>query len=312
MKLLVTGGAGFIGSNLVDKLIELNHEVAVLDNLRSGKKENINSKAEFFQIDICESDKVEEVVSQFKPEVIFHLAAQNEVPYSMTHPLEDQDINIVGTINLLEAARKDNVKKVVYSNTGGAFYGDISEDKLPIKEDELILKPTSFYGVSKQSAEIYLKLYANLYGIIGISLRYSNVYGPRQDGNKEAGVVAIFTEKLLKKEQPKIFGDGTKTRDYVYVGDVVDANILALDLNQSDYFNISTGVRKSVNEIFETIEGELNTNLKPEFVGDRLGDVEHNSLDPLKAKEILKWEPSLSFEDGIKKTIKFYLNNSKV
>ncbi len=310
MIILVTGGAGFIGSNLVDKLIDLGHEVIIIDNLRSGKKENINSKVQFFQEDICDKEKIDQIFEQFKPEVIFHLAAQNEVPYSISHPFEDQQINILGTINLLEAARKNDIKKFIYANTGGAFYGDVEENKLPIKEDELVLKPTSFYGVSKLSAEIYLKLYSNLYGIIGISLRYSNVYGPRQDGNKEAGVVAIFTEKLLKKISPTIFGDGTKTRDYTYVEDVVNANIAALDSNQTNYYNISTGKTTSVLEVFNAIEKELNTNLQPIFGPERIGDASHSCLDPAKAKQYLDWVAETNFLDGIKKTVEYYQSKS--
>lgn len=309
MRCLVTGGAGFIGSHLVDKLIELNHEVAVVDNLRSGKKEFLNSKASFFEEDITDKDDLEKVFSQFNPEIIFHLAAQNEVPYSMDHPLEDLEINILGTFNLLEAARKIGTKQFIYSNTGGAFYGDVPEEKLPIREDELIIKPTSFYGVSKGCAESYVKLYGSLFNIKWVSLRYSNVYGPRQAGNKESGVVAIFTEKLLKGEQPTINGTGFNTRDYVYVMDVVDANIKAMEFLGSDYFNISTGVRTSNVEVFETIGGELKTNLKPNFGPQRPGDALHNSLSPKKAKDLLGWEPKTDFKTGVHLTVQYYLNN---
>lgn len=308
MKCLVTGGAGFIGSHIQDKLIEGGHEVAVLDNLRSGKEENINPKSEFLRVDITDKEALFKAFSAFKPEAVFHLAAQNEVPYSMEHPLEDEQINIAGMINLLEACRETGVKKVIYSNTGGAFYGDVPEDHLPIKEDEPVLKPSSFYGVSKLSAEYYLKLYGNLYGIAWVSLRYSNVYGPRQSGNREAGVIAIFTEKLLKKEQPVINGDGLHTRDYVYVEDVADSNIKALDFDRSDFFNISTGLRTSNNQVFETIEQELKTGIEPKYGPDRPGDTRHNSLSPKKAIEVLNWEPKTDFKTGVKLTVNYYLN----
>ncbi len=308
MKCLVTGGAGFIGSHIQDKLVELDHEVAVLDNLRSGKEENINPKSTFLKVDITDKEAVLKAFSEFKPEAVFHLAAQNEVPYSMEHPLEDEQINITGMINLLEACRETGVKKVIYSNTGGAFYGDVPEDHLPIKEDEPVLKPSSFYGVSKLSAEYYLKLYGNIFKLAWVSLRYSNVYGPRQSGNREAGVVAIFTEKLLNKEQPVINGDGLHTRDYVYVGDVADANLKAVEFNSSDYFNISTGLRTSNNQVFKTIEEVLKTGLEPKYGPDRPGDTRHNSLSPKKAIELLNWEPKTDFKTGVKLTVNYYLN----
>lgn len=306
MKLLVTGGAGFIGSHLVDKLIDLEHEVAVVDNLKTGKKENVNPKASFFEVDIIDKENLGKVFNDFKPEIVFHLAAQNEVPYSMDHPFEDARVNILGTMNVLESSKVVGVKKIIYSNTGGAFYGDVEKGDLPIKEDQIINKPTSFYGVSKLSAEYYLKLFSNLYEIIGISLRYSNVYGPRQQGNKEAGVVAIFTQNLLKGKKPVVFGDGTNTRDYIFVSDVVDANIKALDFNQTNYFNISTGVRTSVMEVFYAIEENLKSGLQPELAPPRKGDPSHNSLDPKKAKDILNWEPKVGFKEGIKKTTDYY------
>lgn len=302
----MTGGAGFIGSHLQDKLIELGHEVAIVDNFRSGKKENLNPKASFFEVSVTNKQELDQVFQNFKPEAVFHLAAQNEVPYSMDHPFEDEQINIVGTMNLLEACVANGVKKIIYSNTGGAFYGEVPEDKMPVKEDELVLKPTSFYGVSKQAAELYLKLYGNLHNLSWVSLRYANVYGPRQDGNKEAGVVAIFTQKLLNKEQPTINGNGQHTRDYIYIGDVVEANLKALENTCNDYFNISTGVQTSNLEVFETVESEFQTGFKPNFGPDRPGDVLKNALDPKKTKEKLNWEAKNNFAQGVKLTVNYY------
>lgn len=326
MKCLVTGGAGFIGSHIVDRLVELGHEVAVLDSLRSGKEENLNSQVKFFRGDVRDAEFLKSTFSDFLPEVIFHLAAQNDVPTSMENPYEDQDINIVGMMRLMDAARDFGVKKVIYTNTGGAFYGDVEESHLPIKEDEPPLKPTSYYGVSKLCAEYYLRLYGNMYKIPWISLRYSNVYGPRQDGNKEAGVVAIFTTKLLNGEIPTINGDGSHTRDYIYVGDVVEANVKALDYEsnteddpldsytrsgtiartESPYFNIATGVEVSNLEVFETIAEELGKDIKPNFGLARAGDVLHVTLDPSKAEKILGFKAKIDFKEGVKLTIDYY------
>lgn len=309
MKVLITGGAGFIGSHIQDKLLEQEHEVAILDNLRSGKKENINEKSKFYEVDITDKEKLEEALQEFKPEAIFHLAAQNEVPYSMEHPYEDATTNILGMMNLCEVAVKAGVKKIIYSNTGGAYYGDVDESELPIEEDHLIAKPTSFYGVSKATAEQYLKLYAYLHDLKFVSLRYSNVYGPRQAGNKEAGVVAIFTSKMINREVPTINGKGDFTRDYIYVEDVADANIKALYYQKNDYFNIATGERISVQEVFDVIANELALNEKPNYGPDRPGDARHNSLSIKKAKEKLEWSPKFTFNQGIKKTIEYYRDN---
>ena len=306
MKALVTGGAGFIGSHIQDRLVELGHEVAVLDNLRSGKRENLNSEVKFYEVDITNVEKVRETLVDFSPEVVFHLAAQNEVGYSMEHPYEDQNMNIVGMMNLLEGCRGAGVKKVVYSNTGGALYGEVVDSDLPILEDLPIKRPTSFYGASKLGAETYLKLYGNLYGLNWVSLRYANVYGPRQDGNKEAGIVAIFTSKLLKGEQPVINGDGRHTRDYIYVGDVVEANIKALDFEDNDYFNISTGVETSNKRVFEVIEDSVKSGFAIHYGPERPGDPVRNALSPIKARDVLGWEAKVGFEGGVKKTVEYY------
>lgn len=312
MKALVTGGAGFIGSHIVDKLIEAGHEVLVIDNLRSGKKENLNPKAQFHEVDVCNLSALDSSFGSFLPEVVFHLAAQNEVPYSMDHPFEDNQINILGMMNLMEVAKKHQVKKVIYSNTGGAYYGDVPEGDLPITENHPVYKPTSFYGVSKHAAELYLKLYGALYNIAWVALRYSNVYGPRQDGNKEAGVVAIFTQKLLNKEAPTINGDGHHTRDYIYVEDVVEANMKALNFDKSDYFNICTGAGTENIEVFQAIESELKTNLQPNYGPDRPGDARHVTLDPRKAETQLGFKAQTDFHTGVKKTIEYYLTKKTV
>lgn len=307
MKTLVTGGAGFIGSHIQDKLIELGHEVGVVDNFRSGKRENLNSRSKLYEVDLRDKEPLMKAFADFQPEAVFHLAAQNEVPYSMEHPFEDEQMNIVGMMNLMDTARQNGVKKIVYSNTGGALYGEVEEDQLPITEDTPSLRPTSFYGTSKRCAEEYLKLFGHLYQIPWVSLRYANVYGPRQDGNKEAGIVAIFTHKMLNKEQPTINGDGSHTRDYVYVGDVVEANIKALDYPKSDYFNIATEQETSNLAVFNAIEDNLQTGIQVAFGPPRPGDPLRNCLSIQKAKKTLRWQPRVSFAEGVKKTIEYYL-----
>ncbi len=306
MKAVVTGGAGFIGSHIHEKLIELKHDVLVLDNLSTGKKENIHPKAWFVNCDMCDREGIQRVFDIFMPDVVFHLAAQNEVPYSMTHPYEDANTNIIGMMNLLEAAKRYK-SKIIYSNTGGASYGDVPADSFPILEDEPVIKPTSFYGVSKSCAELYLKLYGNLYDIPWVSFRYPNVYGPRQDGNREVGIVAMFTQKLLDDEIPTINGDGLHSRDYIYVSDVVDANIAAMTYGQNDYFNIATGVPTTNNKVFKVLKDKLKTKIKPVYGPDRPGDARYNYLSPAKAEKSLHWKAKVSFEQGIDLTINYYL-----
>ncbi len=309
MKILITGGAGFIGSHIQDACIEAGHEVAILDNLRSGKKENLHAKSTFFEVDIKDASKVLETFNTFKPEAMFHLAAQNEVPYSMEHPEEDLQANIVGTYNLLQAGRQTGLKKVVYSNTGGAYYGEVPTDHLPITEDEPVRRPSSFYGVSKATAEQYIKLFSEVYGLKYVSLRYSNVYGPRQAGNKEAGIVAIFTTKLLEGITPTINGDGSHTRDYVFVGDVVKANMKALEHSQNDYFNIATGKEISNNTVYETLAKVLNITTPVNHGPERPGDVKRNSLSIEKAKNLLGWSPDFDFASGVSATVAYYKNS---
>lgn len=307
MRCLITGGAGFIGSQIQDKLLENGHDVTIIDNLSSGKKSYLNPKSKFYQTDIRDKDKVNQAFAEFKPEAVFHLAAQIEVGYSMEHPLEDNEINVLGFLNILESAKNAGAKKIIYSNTGGAFYGEVPLDKLPVVEDFPVDFPSSFYGTSKYCAEMYLKLYGNVYKIPWVSLRYANVYGPRQEGNKESGIVAIFTQKFLNNESPTINGNGEHTRDYVFVTDVVDANIKALDYPGSDYFNISTGTRISNLEVFETVKAEFKSNIKVKFGPNRAGDVLDSSLSPQKAADKLGWKPKFPFKEGIRETVKYYL-----
>ena len=307
MKCLVTGGAGFIGSHIQDLLIESGHEVAVLDNLSAGKKENLNEKSTFFQADIKSPEEVEKVFSEFVPDVLFHLAAQTSVPYSMDHQKEDMETNILGSMNVFLTAAKHNVKKIIYTNTGGAYYGDVPDSALPIKEDYPVLFPTSFYGVSKYTAEQYLRLVHNVYKTPIVALRYANVYGPRQEGNHEAGIIAIFLKKMLHGESCTINGDGSHSRDYVCVLDVAKANLKAMEYEcDMDYFNIATGIETSNKQVYELLAKSLGITTPVTFGPARAGDTLRNCLSIEKAKEKLGWEPEYTLEKGVQITAEFY------
>jgi len=301
MKILVTGGAGFIGSWVVDTLINKDFNVVVIDNLSSGSKENLNKKAKFYEIDIRDK-KIDEIFQNEKIDYVFHLAAQINLRESIKNPVEDANINILGALNILNNCVKHKIKKFIFSSTGGAIYGD--DCKIPTSETEEE-KPMSPYGVAKLAIEKYLEFYKKVYGLDYVSLRYSNVYGPRQNSKGEAGVVAIFIDKLLLGEQPIINGSGEQTRDYVYVKDVAEANILALKL--SGVFNVGTGKETEVNEIFRKIVNIMNSNLKeihgPEIKGEQM----RSCLDP--GKLIKKdWGIGYDLEKGLKETINYFKN----
>lgn len=306
MNILVTGGAGFIGSHLVDSLIEKNFNVFIADDLSTGKKENINNKAKFFLCDIRKKEKTFEIFKKIKPEIVYHLAAQPSVPISMKEPKKDIEINLIGGLNVLEASIEGKVKRFIFSSTGGAIYGEVPEGK-KAKED-WIPKPESIYGVSKFAFENYLKILAK--GKIGwVILRFSNVYGPRQDPYGEAGVVAIFCNNLLKYEPVKIYamkekGDSGCIRDYIYVKDVVSACILGIDLPEGIY-NVGTGKGRHTIEVLEEIKKNLKSNSKIIFEGKRLGDLQRNVLDIDKLKKF-KWKPEYSFKEGIKETLNWF------
>ncbi len=300
-KIIVTGGAGFIGSSLVDKLIELKHEVVIIDNLLTGNNENVNQNAKFYEEDIRDLKKLDEIFSKEKPEYVFHLAAGYLVQ-SIKNPQRDAEINIIGTINLIEMCVKYKIKRVIYSNSGGASYGD--PEQIPITEDHPI-RPLTPYGASKYAGEMYLYMYYKNHGLDYISLRYGNIYGPRQDPRLEGGVVSIFINAILKGKTPKIFGDGKQTRDYVYVGDVVDANIDAMTKGECGGYNIGTGKELSVLEILNTVKKIMGSSVSPEFKSPREGDCVRVLFDTKKINEILKWTPKTSLEKGIEKTIEW-------
>lgn len=301
----MTGGAGFIGSHTVDLLIKNDYEVCVIDNLAHGKKSNINSKAKFYKIDIRDKG-ILDILKNEKPEFIVHNAAQISVFKSIENPIDDADININGTLNILEAARKTDVKKIIYS-ASAAIFGE--PEYLPIDEKHS-LNMISNYGVSKHTVEHYLKVYKKLYDMDYIILRYSNVYGPRQDSSGEGGVVAIFCEKIIKNESPYIFGDGTQTRDFVYVKDVARANLMAIKSNKIGVFNVCTNTKISVKKLFYCIKNIIdNKDIKPIYTGERYGDIKNSYMSYKKILNEIGWSPEYNIVKGLKETIKFYSQN---
>src|SRR4030042_1247649 len=287
MKILVTGGAGFIASHVSDRLIKDGHQVVIVDDLSTGFIENVNPKAQFFKMDIRD-EKLKALFKAEKFDMVDHHAAQMDVRKSVIMPLFDAGVNIGGSINILENCVKYNVKKIVYISTGGAVYGE--PEKLPVNE-ECHINPISQYGISKHTVEHYLFLYRMNYGLNYVVLRYPNVYGPRQYPHGEAGITAIFTEKMLNDEQPSIFGNGEQLRDYTFISDIVEANILALNSNSADgeILNIGTGVGVSVNEIFRILS-EIVGFKKPAISKEaRLGEIFKIYLDASKAKKMLGW-----------------------
>lgn len=315
MKILVTGGAGFIGSNLVDALIGAGHEVAVVDNLSSGRRENVHPGARFYELDVCDPS-LEEVFREERFDLVSHHAAQIDVRHSVADPVDDARTNILGLLNVLENCRRFLVKGVVFASSGGVVYGEPKE--LPAAE-KFPKGPESPYGVSKLSSEFYLCYYAKVLGLPYVALRYANVYGPRQDPHGEAGVVAIFGERLLRGVPPTIFGDGEQVRDYVYVGDVVNANLLALDyvLQErsgcatsgcaiNDFaFNIGTGTGTSVNRLFDELKRITGFQGRPVYGPERIGELRRIYLDPTRAREALGWQPRVSLAEGLRLTVEF-------
>lgn len=302
MKILLTGGAGFIGSHIADAYVEAGHEVLVIDNLSSGKKENVPAPARFVLCDI-ESDTAEEAVRTFRPEVVNHHAAQINVRASVADPRFDAEVNILGTIRLLEACRKYSVRKFLFASSGGAGYGE--QEVFPADENHPV-RPVSPYGVAKIAAELYLHFYRIQYGLDYTALRYSNVYGPRQDPHGEAGVVAIFCERLLKGQMAIVNGDGEQTRDYVYVGDVVRANVAALHRGGGRSINIGTGIETNVNGIFRMIR-DLSGSAQEEIHGPAMpGEQRRSCLENLLALEELEWYPETPLEEGLALTLSFF------
>jgi UDP-glucose 4-epimerase len=307
MRALVTGGAGFIGSNLTDALLARGDEAIIVDDLSTGRRENIEQAlangATLVEADIRDRAAIEEIAGRERPDVIFHLAAQIDVRKSIADPAFDASINVGGTANVLEAARAAEVRRVVFSSTGGAIYGEGDGQELPLGENAP-LAPEAPYGQSKFAGEGYLSLYERLYGLSSVPLRLGNVYGPRQDPLGEAGVVAIFCGRLREAKQPTVFGDGKQTRDYIYVGDVVSAMLAAAEAETSGPINIGTGVETDVLELVSAL-GELggNGDFEPEFAPPRTGEVQRISIDPARAASELGWRAEMDLKEGLRVTL---------
>jgi UDP-glucose 4-epimerase len=311
-KILVTGGAGFIGSHVVDAYIQADHQVIVVDNLETGSITYVNPRARFYQVDVLDTF-LEEIVAQERPKVVNHHAAQANISRSVADPVQDARTNILGSLRLLELARKYGIQHFIFASSGGAIYG--VQQYYPADEDHPT-NPVNAYGLAKLTVERYLDYYRMAHGIQYISLRYANVYGPRQNPDGEAGVVAIFIGSLLQGKHPIIYGDGEQTRDFVHVWDVAQSNILAMGLllsaghasgTGSRVFNISTGRETSVLRILALLASYLGTSSICQFEAARDGEIRRSVLDLRRAREVLNWKPTFSLEEGLQETVKWFL-----
>ncbi len=302
MKILVTGGAGFIGSHVADAFIAHGHQVTIIDNLVTGQRENVNAQATFHQIDICDAG-IAEIFERGQFDTVCHQAAQMDVRRSVADPRYDAEVNILGTLNLLQQCQKTGVKKFLFASTGGAIYGE--QVRFPADEEHPTW-PASPYGISKLACEKYIYFFAQTCGLRYVFLRYANVYGPRQNPHGEAGVVAIFSTRLLKREQPVINGDGKQTRDYVYVGDVVRANLLALNYPENDYFNIGTGIETDVNTVFQRLNEATGAGMPEKHGPAKEGEQLRSVLANDKARRLLDWQPKVSLAEGLKETAEWF------
>ena len=302
MNILVTGGAGFIASNVVDAYLALGHKITIIDNLSTGDVRNINPKARFIEMDIT-SDKVLDLFMSERFDVLNHHAAQMDVRFSVSNPLFDANTNIIGGLNLYHAAQKSGVSKIIFASSGGAIYGD--NVYIPTPENSL-LEPCSPYGIAKLTNEKYLSFYQNTYNIDVVCLRYANIYGPRQSFKGEAGVIAIFINKLLNNEQPVINGDGKNIRDYVFVNDVVQANVIALNKTVNGIYNIGTETGTDVNQIFNQLKELIGVECE-EFYGEaKEGEQRISCISYQKFYTQHNWEPKTKLSDGLKETIKYF------
>ena len=305
MKILVTGGAGFIASHLVDALVKEGHGVVVVDDLSMGRREQVHPSARFYQVDIRQREAMEPIFRAERPELVNHHAAQGNLRRSMTEPSFDASVNIVGSLILIELALAYKVRKFIDISSGGAVYGE--PQRLPVDEHHPI-RPLSAYGLSKCTVERYLEILRDWFGLDYTTLRYANVYGPRQDPSGEAGVVAIFSRQMLAGQCPTIFGDGTKTRDYVHVDDVVRANLLAMvgERAAGRIYNLGLGREVSDRQIFELVRSAVGATLEPIQEAKRPGEIDRICLDASRAKAELGWEPTIPLEEGIARTVAFY------
>jgi UDP-glucose 4-epimerase len=303
MKILVTGGAGFIGSHIVDGMLDEGHQVSVVDNLSTGREENLNRRASFTRADIREAEQVERLFRDGRFDVLCHHAAQMDVRRSVADPVEDASINLLGFLTLMEACLRHGVRRVIFASSGGAIYGE--QDFFPADENHPT-RPISPYGVAKLATEQYLFYYGSVHGIESIALRYANVYGPRQNPQGEAGVVAIFTHRMLRGEQPLINGDGKQTRDYVYVQDVVRANLLGLKFPGSGVFNVGTGRETDVNTLFRQLRLHTGSTCKEIHGEAKKGEQLRSVLDAGAIARALSWKPDVPLEEGLRRTVDFF------
>ena len=307
MRILVTGGAGFIGSNLSDRLLAEGHDVAILDDLSTGRRDQVPSGARFYEADLNDPSATDRCVAEFRPEIVSHHAAQIDVRRSVTDPLFDARTNILGSIALLQSCTRHGVRKVIYASTGGAIYGE--GRVLPAPEDHPV-HPEAPYGASKHAVEHYLHLWKLLHGLDWTVLRYPNVYGPRQSPHGEAGVNAIFIGLMAAGERPRVFGTGEQVRDYLFIDDVVEANVLALSMAGGEILNLGTGVPTSVNDIVRELNHILDTRLEPIREPARAGEIQRIYLDAARARRMLGWTPRVEFADGLRRTVEWVRGTS--
>ena len=302
MKVLVTGGAGFIGSHVVDRLVQEGHEVVVVDNLSTGKRRNLNRAARFFKLDI-QSWRLERVFRNERPNIVMHLAAQMDVRKSVEDPIFDAQVNVLGMLNVLQQAVRHGVRKVVFSSSGGAIYGE--QEIYPAPESH-VMRPLSPYGISKLCGEQYLSYYQRVSGLQMVNLRYANVYGPRQDPDGEAGVVAIFIQKLLNNEQAIVNGNGRQTRDFVYVEDVVEANLAVMGQETQGTYNVGTGEETSINDLLRILVSRTNSTCKEVHGPAKTGEQVRSVIDSGKLRQELSWEPRTELSEGLKRTVDYF------
>lgn len=303
MNVLVTGGAGFIASHIVDAYISAGHSVAIMDNLSTGVRENVHPGARFYQLDIRDAGKVEEIFRRERFDVVNHHAAQMDVRRSVADPMYDASVNIIGALSLLEACVKTGVARMVFASSGGAIYGE--QESSPADEGH-VTRPVSPYGVAKLATEEYLFYYKAVHNIQSVALRYGNIYGPRQNPAGEAGVIAIFTMRLLTGDQPIINSDGLQTRDYVFVGDVVQANLLALGCTRSEVFNIGTGIETTVNKLFDSLNAIIGSNAQRRHGPAKKGEQLRSVLNSARIAATLGWHPAVSLNEGLQKTVEYF------
>lgn len=302
MRVLVTGGAGFIGSHVVDTFVARGHQVSVVDDLSSGRREQVNPRARFHRLDV-RSPAITDLLMDERPQLVDHHAAQISVTRSVREPAFDADVNVLGSLNLFNSCIAAGVKRVLFASTGGAIYGETR--RMPTPETEPA-RPIAPYGIAKRTVEHYLEFFRREHGLSCLVLRYSNVYGPRQDPHGEAGVVAIFSRALLEGQSATIFGTGEATRDYVYVGDVVSANLLAAESQAEGILNIGTGIRTSTRRIYDLIAAAAGVDQPPAYGPPRAGDLANSCLDARRAQLLLGWKPTVSLEEGIRLTVDYF------